>query len=497
MHTLRAFFGHGFLNLVLTSSIGIVIIVCAAMLTSTYRQWLARMKSDVTWRGPACGLGCGVFKFLFIFLLLRLFITGLGFQATIFERQHGRLTEKNRSAVLMKWGYPHEQKELSVSHTRKRTWVTRQLYIKGQADFADSLWKDETAPPRMIKGKRPKIVATKEEIKSVSVPQKSIHSADIQVTVNDSPRKLGNANYAGYEDIWRFEYVIENKSKFPTTAHMSFQLPAKTGLFDEMALTAGNTDVLPSARVSSSSLSWDVEMPAESTIPVTIGYHSRGLEYLRYIPKRMTQTGHYRLSMTMNGIPADKLDYPIGSMPPKEDIADLKSSPYTLTWKLDNALTSYDIGVRLPDAEQPEYYFARLLRQSPMGLIFLVALLTVTRIMLRQPVRLELMAIMAVAYSLHYTFMGRLADFLPGFIWPFAISTAIMFLVIAWFRSRDNDRPIVRFFDIAIFTVVIILYPLAMADSETTSFWMQLLYLASLVHVCSLLVAGRLARPSS
>jgi len=44
-----------------------------------------------------------------------------------FEQQHGRITQKNRSAVLMKWGYPHEQKELTVSHTRKRIWVTRHV----------------------------------------------------------------------------------------------------------------------------------------------------------------------------------------------------------------------------------------------------------------------------------------------------------------------------------------------------------------------------------
>ena len=493
MHTLRAFFGIGVLRVVLSFSLGIVVIVFAAMLGPAFREWLAKTKRTVGWQGSAAGSACGVFKFLLIFLLLRLFITALGFQAAVFEQQHGRLTEKNRSAVLMKWGYPHEQKEMSVSHTRKRVWVTRQLFVRGKGDMSDSYWKDEVLPPRTVGGKRPKIVGTKEEIRFVPVIQKSIRSADIEVTLKNSPRKLGNANYAGYEDVWRLKYVIANESEFDTTANMSFRLPAKTGLFDEMVLSVDGKDILPDAKVHNSSLMWNVEMPARSQAAVTVGYHSRGLEYLRYIPKRMTQTGHYRFLMTLHGIPPDKLDYPIGSMPPKENIDDLGPGPYTLTWKLDNALTSYDIGIRLPDAEQPEYVFARLLRQSPSGLIFLVVLLAVTRIMLRQPVRPELVAILCTAYGLHYTFMGRLADFLPGFIWPFTLSAATISVIIAWFRFKDDERPILRVMDIVIFVIVVVLYPLAIVDKETTSFWMQLLYLSSLIHVCLLLIANRIS----
>lgn len=491
MHTLRAFFSSGILRTTLVLSLGIVVIVFAALLSPAFRERLRDARSRGGWRGGSIGLASGIFKFLLVFLLVRFFITALVFQAKIFEQQHGRVTEKNRSAVLMKWGCSHEQRELSVSHTRKRTWVTRQLFVKGEGERSDSFWLDEESDPQFVGGRRPKIVGRKEEIRDVPVKQESIVRADIDVVLKNSPRTLGNANYAGYEDGWSLAYVVANRSEFDTTAHMSFPLPAKTGLFDQMRLELDGTNILPDAEVRDSRLFWRADMPAGSTKTVGIGYQSRGLEFLRYIPKRMTQTGHYRVSMTLHGIPPDKLDYPIGSMPPVEKIEDIRAAPYALTWKLDNALTSYDIGVKLPDAEQPDYHFARLLHESPPGLIFLFVLLALSRILLRQPVRPEFMAILGTAYALHYTFMGRLADLLPGFALPFVISSTAIGLVIAWFRLKDCEPRLLRVLDSIVFLVVIVLYPLAIVDKDITSFWMQLLYLLALVHVCTLLVSRR------
>jgi hypothetical protein len=51
-------------------------------------------------------------------------------------------------------------------------------------------------------------------------------------------------------------------------------------------------------------------MPPGSQCVVETGYRSRGLEYLRYIPARMSPTAHYRITVKVDGIPAEKLDYP-------------------------------------------------------------------------------------------------------------------------------------------------------------------------------------------
>ncbi len=495
MHTLRIFFGSGLLRLSLSISLGISIAVLAAYISPAFRTSLTRMKEREGWRCTLTTLGAGVFKFLLLFLLTRLFITTLAFQATNFDQQHGRITERNRSAVLMKWGYPHEQHELKVAHTRRRTWVTRQLRVmdgKKQRVLSESFWHDQEPPVQAVDGKLPTIISVKEEQKDVAVAQKSVVSADIDINVRNNARSLGNANYAGYEDTWQLRYVVTNRTQWQTTANMSFPLPAKTGLFDQMYIRLDSVDVLDSAKSDHSSIRWTTTMRPGTSCIVEIGYRSRGLEHLRYIPKRMSQTGHYRVTMSIDGVPPHKLDYPIGSMPPAENIAAITEPPYALTWKLDNALTSYDIGIKLPAAEQPAYHFAKLLAEAPVGLVLLLLLLTVPRIILNKRVRPELAVILGVGYCLHYTFMGRIADVIPGFILPFGISATILVTIVALFRLSDSDWRFLRVHDAIVFAFTAVLYPMAIVDADRTALWMQFFYLTVLMHCCILLVCCRI-----
>ena len=496
MHTLRAFFGSGIMRNTLVASLSISLVVLAAVASPAFRAWLARTGEDKGRRGILAGLATGVFKFLILFLLARFFITVLAFQAQEFGQQHGRITDKNRSAVLMKWGYPHEQRELTVSHTRKRKWVTRQLRLNGKNPrvVSESFWEDEAFPVQAVEGQLPDIVSMKEEMKDVPVEQKSIVSADVEIRLRNNPRRLGNANYAGYDDVWKLTYTVANSSQWLTRAHMSFPLPAKNGLFDEMYLQVDGKDALDGTKSGGDAIHWTVTMPPGTTTQVGIGYRSRGLEHLRYIPSRMSQTGHYRVSMQLDGVPSDKLDYPIGSMPPAENLAGITEMPYTLTWKLDNALTSYDIGIKLPVAEQPEYYFARLLKEAPVGLVLLFFLLTVPRIILNQPVRPERAVVFGAAYCLHYTFMGRLAEIMPGFLYPFAISAAFLIVLMACFRANARDGRVLRALDPVAFGALVVLYPLAVADADMTALWMQFFYLGILTLCCTLLIGYGIAR---
>ena len=235
-------------------------------------------------------------------------------------------------------------------------------------------------------------------------------------------------------------------------------------------------------------------MGPSDEVKVRIAYKSRGLEHLRYIPKRMCQTGHYRVSMNIAGIPPDKLDYPIGSMPAAEALSSFRSDTYTLTWKLDNALTSYDIGIKLPVAEQPNYHFSNLLGEAPVGLVMLVVLLTVPRMLMGKPVRADIVAVMGIAYCIHYTFMGRLADVMPSFEWPFAISCTVLVGVMSWLRLSDSGLAVLKRQDAVAFAIMAIVYPLIIVDSEQTNVLMQYLYVLMLVYMCVLIICYRFRR---
>jgi hypothetical protein len=494
MHTLRAFFGTGILRVALVASLVVIVTALAAWVSGSLRPGQEKWREKGGWRAILASTCAGLFKVVALFVLLRLLVVAMHFQAQSFEQQYGRVTERNRSAVLMKWGSPHEQPELSVTQTRKRTFVTRQLKPAAEKSdvITETFWKDEAPLVQAVDGKLPAVISTREEIQDVDVPQKSLVSADVTVQVRNNPRQLGNANYAGYDDTWALRYVVGNSADEATTAHLSFALPAQTGLFDGLYLRVDGTNSLDRTKSEGNALCLDVPMAPGAQAVVEIGYRSRGLEHLRYIPKRMSQTGHYRVSIQVEGIPPEKLDYPIGSMPPAEKLSDLRGNSYTLTWVLDNALTSYDIGIKLPLAEQPRYYYGRLMAEAPVGLALLLVFFILPRLIVGVPVRVGTVAVMGAAYFLLYTFMGHLADVMTGFAGPFAISAAVVTLLVAWFRLKAPECRLLGVQDVVGFGALAVLYPLAVVDADRTSFWLQIFCLLMLLYICALIVRPRL-----
>ena len=466
-----------------------------------FREWFRRLAARGGWRGILVAIPAGLYKLLLVLLIARFLMVAMGYQARVFEHEHGRLTEKNRSAVLMKWGSPHEQRELHVSFTRKRTWMIRQLKLPDEIDhegrviegriFSESYWKDEEQPVQAVEGKLPNVISTREDERDVAVEQRSIRSADVAITVVNNPRRLGNANYAGYEDTWLLKYLVANEQDEPITAHMKFRLPNDRDLYNDFRLTVDAEDMIGRVKPDGAILAWEVDLEPGQKVAVDIGYNSRGLEHLRYVPKRMTPTGHYRVAVTIKGIPGARMDYPIGSMPAAETLQEMTGDAYTLHWMLDNALTSYDIGLKLPEARQPNYHIAHLMDEAPLGLAMILVLLIVPRLASGRSLSVPVVLMVSIAYYLFYTFMGRLADvviggtalgFTPGFL----VSAAVLLAVVAFFRSRDRSGRFLPVQDVAAFAVLVIGYPLAVI-SEDTAFWMQLFYIALLFYVCVLI----------
>jgi hypothetical protein len=196
--------------------------------------------------------------------------------------------------------------------------------------------------------------------------------------------------------------------------------------------------------------------------------------------------------MAVSGVPADQLDWCIGSMPANESLKEITSSPFQLTWNLDNALTSYDIGIKLPSPPQPNYHVARLLNQAPIGLVLLLVLLTVPRIIAQQPVRLTIVGLLSAAYYLLYTFMGQLADVIPWFPVSFILAVVVLTAIVTVLSRRSDGSMLLAGQDILAFLSLAVLYPLAVIDGQRTDFWMQFFYLGILLYACALVVGYRI-----
>jgi len=497
MTVLRTFFGSGLYRTALTFAVPTVIIALVAWSSPGFRAACRARREAGGWGSALVSVPTAFVKLLIVFLLARIIIVAMVYQAQMFEFKHGNLTEANRSAVLMKWGYPHQQKELTVSFTRERTWVTRQLLIPGDDKHrstvtSDSFWKDEHVPVQAVDGVLPKVISVREVQKDVAVVQKAIEQADVQLALTADERRLGGANYAGYRDAWRLEYSVVNHSDKPVTAHLYFPLPAKTGNFNKVMVLVDGKSVAEEATTSEEGIRWTMPMTPGQKSLVLISYEGRGLDYIRYIPRRMTRTGHYLVTVTVNNIPPKEMDWCIGSMPPDQKLDEVSGMPYKLTWTLDDALTSYDVGIKLPEPKQPNYHVARLLNQAPVGLLLLLVLLVVPRIIVGRPIALTVIGLMSAGYYLLYTFMGRLADVIPYFSLSFFISFVVLSALVAYLRLRDRSSWMLSWQDTVCFIALAVLYPLAVVDADRTALWMQLSYLAILLYVCVLVVRLRI-----
>ena len=501
MNTVRTFFGSGLWRTALEYALPIVVLALIAWTSSAFRKWCARMDGAGSWRSMLVAISTGIVKLLMVLVLARLIIVAMVMQAQTFELKHGNITEANRSAVLMKWGYPHEQKEPSVSFTTTRKWVTRQLIIRdpktGKSTVTrDSFWKDQNVPVQAIDGVLPEELSRREEDRSVTVSQKGIEAADVKLVLTADNRTLGGANYAGYLDSWDIQVLVVNRHDKQVTAHMHFPLPAKTGVFKKVQVLVDEKDISDDTTANESGIRWTMEMDPDQKSKVQISYTGRGLEHLRYIPRRMTQRGHYRVTATIYKILPEEIDWCVGSMPPDKKVDKNTKMPYTLTWTLDDTLTSYDVGIKLPKAKQPNYHVARLLRAAPIGLILLLVLLIVPRIVVGRPISLTVIALMSTAYYLLYTFMGRLVDAIPyfvlSFLLSFLISAAVVIAFVAFLRFKNKSSLMLSRQDTLAFIVLAVLYPIIVVDVARTALWMQIFYLAILFYAGVLVVYFRI-----
>jgi len=476
MNTVRRFFtpegffgfiGGGFspdkLKWLMLAVFGAAVLSLVVWTVLAYRSWHAGKVARGGWSAIAVSIPAGLVKLLLLFMVARFLTVAMVYQAREFEHEHGRVTERNRSAVLSKWGKPHEQRELKVHFTRKRTWVTRQLKIPGKDGYvtSESFWKDKAKPVQAVNGKMPLVLTTHEEERDVAVEQRAIQSADVEITVHDNPRELGGANYAGYDDAWRLKYVVANEQTETVTAHFAFP---RTYDMDNVHVRAAGKDMLDKLKSVDSALAWGMAIESGKSVTIEIAYDARGLEHLRYIPRRSVPTAHYRVAIHVKGILARELDWPIGSMPAAEKLGDIMASDYTL------------------------YHVANLLNEAPTGLVLLLALLVVPRLMTGRSVSPLVIGILAVAYYLFFTFLGRLADLPIPFTTAFLIAAVVLQTLVVFFRGRGAGTLFLGIQDSVVFGVLVVLYPLAIISESTTEFWMQVLYMATLFYICALAV---------
>jgi hypothetical protein len=381
-----------------------------------------------------------------IFLgLLWAFRAVLNNNIVTFNSTHGSLSETNRQSAQSIWGKPHVQRELEAKHFVK---VVKQEEIPRE---------DPSQPPLY------RNVEVREQI-----PQNSIIGFTGEVNLTMSEREKGYALYNGYIIDARYEYEVINDSDVETEVEFYFPLSAGQTMHENFQVTVDDQDISSRLQLPWADwVKWVDEMQPRQRHTVVVSYTSRGMESFYYQLPHQRNVQNFELTLTVDRLPVDMLNYPEGCLTPTEiqPTADGKGS--ILTWRLDKAITVAGMGVALPQPEQPGAKVLRVLRNSPYALTLLGTMLALTLLIRGQPIHFIDLALLSGAYCVQFLVMAATSDFFLGFWGSLALGViltgGLTYLLFRRLSSRLNR--ILIYILVGFFTIV---YPLSGLLTQTT-----------------------------
>ena len=459
-------FTKNFLWIAFLVLVGSVVALTARSLVERSRGWARHGIFAII-----AGVSAGVFKTLVGVALVAGLCLHLIGQSREFQHTHGRVSEANYQAVQGIWGRPHVQKELRV-------------ILKAEEEVKQTIELPDGSPARTI---------TRKEWRQL--PTNAITAADVNVTIKMDYRRKGSAYYTTFRDEAEFNYTVENPHPKPVSAEFTFPLSEDQGLFDDLRVAANGADMSRSMYCEYGNIHWKLGIPAGEKAVVTIAYRSRGMEYFYYQMPDLREIRNFRMQLLLEGVRPSEVNYPERCMTPTEQIVE-RPEGTLLEWKLDRAVTTRGMGVSLPGKRQPGYYVARLLKESPWGLVLLLTMVLVTRFATHRDVQPVPLALLAVAYHLFYTFMSYLSDYRPGFAGGFAISFLALGLLVTAFQLLWEGKGFVSWATLSFFAVFTVIYPLINTSREHAGLLLNILYVLLLAYAVCVGIAFRSRRPA-
>jgi hypothetical protein len=375
----------------------------------------------------------------FLFLgLLWAFRAILNNNIVTFNSTHGSLSEANRQSAQSIWGKPHIQRELIVSHfieTTKQEEIPR---------------ADPSQPPVY------RNVQVREQ-----VPQNSIVGfvGDVNLTVSE--REKGYALYSGYIIDARYEYEVINDSELETEVEFYFPLSPGQTMHENFQITVDGQDIGSQLQFYSADwVKWIDKMRPGQRHTVVVSYTSRGMETFYYQIPGQRNIQNFRLTLTVDRLPVDLLNYPEGCLTPTEIQPTPDGKGSILTWRLDKAITVAGMGVALTKPEQSGAKVLRLLYNSPYALTLLGTMLALTLLIRGEPIHFLDLALLSGAYCVQFLVMAATSDWGLGF-WGSLVLGIALTGTLTWLLFRRLPSKLHRVLIYALTGFFTVIYPLS------------------------------------
>lgn len=295
----------------------------------------------------------------------------------------------------------------------------RTLDAGASAGEVTRIWGGPLAQPQPRLGWRRTDAAT------VELTPGELAKSIVNISLDAQYRRRGITEYPGYVADFAGDYQFHNPSPHPIFVAFNIGLPVDRSalMVTDLELSIDGAEDAPHTSYAAEGIAWNGELAGGKSVVFSVKYRARGLERFSYAlgssSLSTAPVNKFELNMTVRGVPGD-IDYPVGAMAPTERTE--VEGGELLTWKVDNLLSSFDVGVVLPDRSGLTRALHKLINNAPFFYLFYAFALLYAFAKVGSRSR----ALHLLALSGGYFLYFPLATYLTGYVaWPLACTLAL------------------------------------------------------------------------
>ncbi len=263
---------------------------------------------------------------------------------------------------------------------------------------------------------------------TVELARGELTRSDVTVDLDVEYRRRGVTEYPCYRAHVDGQYEFKNTSRDPAFVAFSVGLPVdrQALMLEEIKLLVDGKEDAENTEYAADRIVWTGRVEGAHTAKFQVAFQARGLQRFGYafVDEKGEGQGRpvtaFRLAMKVKGA-RGALDFPVGSMSPTTDVPTAEGR--LLTWEVNRLLSSFDVGVELPDSRGLSSALQRLISNAPVFfLLWAAALLYALQRTSRAARTLHLLGLSAT-YFLYFPLASYLTAYLP---WPIAATLSLV-----------------------------------------------------------------------
>jgi hypothetical protein len=275
---------------------------------------------------------------------------------------------------------------------------------------------------------QPEVRWRRADAATVELEQGELQKSSIDVALDVDYRRRGITEYPGYDAHVAGEYRFQNPSAEAAFVAFTVGLPADRAalMLRDLSLLVDGKEDPTHTEYAGDRVAWRGRVDGGRSTVFTLAYRARGLSRFGY--RFVSEVGDgasarpvsgFRMQVRVRNL-RGAVDYPVGSMAPTS-ISDVDGARL-FVWDVDRILTSFNIGLDLPDRSELSAAIGRLIHNAPFFYLMFATALTLSLSTVRRRARALHVGGLSAAYFLYFPLAAYLSAYLA---WPLACGLAL------------------------------------------------------------------------